>query len=556
MVDLETTGTDPRHDAITEIGAVRVVGGEVVEEFQTFVNPERDIPAFIARLTGITNHMVRDAPTAEAVLPMFIEFARTSVLVAHNARFDIGFLKSTALRLGYSWPSFDVVDTLALARRTFGRDEVPNHRLGTLAAAVGATTVPNHRALSDARATVDILHAAIERLAGEGAKHLCDLTASRERATSAQISKRHLAADVPAAPGVYAFMDASGQALYVGKSLNLRSRVRSYFTPAEKRRAVLDVIPALDRIDIQVCTSDTEASIRELRLIQEHRPPANRQGVRPSTGNWLRLGKSSEGLRAARKVTNEDDGCVHIGPLRSRHDIEPIRSLLYSFAAPGKLSDAHADLGAGALGFHEQLREAMTSDPNALLELVAHRMRACVGRGEFERAASVRQKCELFLNAAARAASLRSLSPVPLIVAARRIETPEKSSGPPPGASWYWEVLAICYGRLLDARVMEAWEDPRSALRDIAARASDCDFEPSPLAFGHHHETELLARWLTSAGVRIVHVDGEWSVPCGAAFDVRALEAAFARTKPLDDVLDSAPGHSELKIGAHSDSLS
>ena len=137
---------------------MRVVGGEVVEEFQTFVNPERPIPAYIAALTGISDHMVRDAPPAEAVIPPFLEFARTSVLVAHNARFDIGFLKAAALRLDYRWPPFEVVDTLTLARRVFGRDEVKNHKLSTLAGAVGATTVPNHRALSDARATVDVLH--------------------------------------------------------------------------------------------------------------------------------------------------------------------------------------------------------------------------------------------------------------------------------------------------------------------------------------------------------------------------------------------------------------
>lgn len=127
VVDLETTGGTPAQCGITEIGAVKVRGGEVLGEFQTLVNPAEPIPAFISVLTGITDTMVRDAPRIESALPAFLEFAAGSVLVAHNAGFDIGFLKAAAARVGAPWPGFAVLDTLQLARQLVVRDESPNH---------------------------------------------------------------------------------------------------------------------------------------------------------------------------------------------------------------------------------------------------------------------------------------------------------------------------------------------------------------------------------------------------------------------------------------------
>jgi DNA polymerase-3 subunit epsilon len=123
VVDLETTGGTPAQCGITEIGAVKVRGGEVLGEFQTLVNPAEPIPAFISVLTGITDSMVRDAPRIDSALPAFLEFAAGSVLVAHNAGFDIGFLKAAAARTGTRWPGFPVLDTHHRARPLVVRDE-------------------------------------------------------------------------------------------------------------------------------------------------------------------------------------------------------------------------------------------------------------------------------------------------------------------------------------------------------------------------------------------------------------------------------------------------
>ena len=148
VVDLETTGGPPGADAITEIGAVRVRGGAVESEMSTLVNPGRAIPAQITVLTGITNAMVAGAPPVGEALTAFLAWARldgeSTVLVAHNARFDVGHLRGAARALGLGWSEPTVLDTLGLARRAWSRADVPDHKLGTLAALVGSPPAPLH----------------------------------------------------------------------------------------------------------------------------------------------------------------------------------------------------------------------------------------------------------------------------------------------------------------------------------------------------------------------------------------------------------------------------
>ena len=149
VVDLETTGGAPGARSLTEIGAVKVRAGQVLAEFSTLVNPGVAVPAQITMLTGITNAMVGRCPRRAHLrggLPGLGGSAgRRRVLVAHNARFDVGHLRGAAAALGLGWPEPRVLDTLALARKAWTRSEVPNHKLGTLAAFVGSQTRPTHR---------------------------------------------------------------------------------------------------------------------------------------------------------------------------------------------------------------------------------------------------------------------------------------------------------------------------------------------------------------------------------------------------------------------------
>jgi DNA polymerase III subunit epsilon len=157
VVDVETTGWLPGQAELTEIGAVRVSGGQLTGEFATLVRPDGPIPEDICRLTGITDDMVSRAPAACAALSAFLAFAGDCVLVAHNAQFDLGFLTAACAASGLSWPSMAVIDTAVLARLLLGPQDVPDCRLATLARYFQTPTAPCHRALADAKATADVL---------------------------------------------------------------------------------------------------------------------------------------------------------------------------------------------------------------------------------------------------------------------------------------------------------------------------------------------------------------------------------------------------------------
>jgi len=168
VLDLETTGASPKVGAgITEIGAVKVRGGEVIGIFESFINPEESIPSYITALTGITDEMVLHAPPIEMALPTLLEFLGhedETVVVAHNAPFDLGFLKAAAQTHEYPWPNYQVLDTVKLARRLLTRDEVYDCKLSTLAQFFETPIQPTHRASDDAHSTVAVLHGLFERL--------------------------------------------------------------------------------------------------------------------------------------------------------------------------------------------------------------------------------------------------------------------------------------------------------------------------------------------------------------------------------------------------------
>jgi DNA polymerase-3 subunit epsilon len=175
VIDLETTGWSPGVAAITEVAAVRVRDGRRLGEFASLVNPRVPMPPGIEDLTGISDWMLAAAPRLPAVLPGLLDFADGCVLVAHNAPFDIGFLRAACAECGLAWPGFTVLDTVMLARQLMDPDEVPDCKLGTLAGFFRARTTPSHRALADARATADVLGWLIRRLTHHGIRTLDQL---------------------------------------------------------------------------------------------------------------------------------------------------------------------------------------------------------------------------------------------------------------------------------------------------------------------------------------------------------------------------------------------
>jgi DNA polymerase-3 subunit epsilon len=422
VLDLETTGGRPADDTITEIGAVRYRGGERLGTFHTMVNPGRAIPPEITVLTGITQSLVARAPRIEAVLPSLLEFlGRDAVIVGHNVRFDLGFLNAALERAQRPVLRQRSIDTCALARRLV-RDEVPNCKLGTLADRFRLPHRPTHRALDDALATADLLHLLIERATGLGVTGIDDLLALPNLANSAHVGKLRLTDGLPRRPGVYLFRDARGEVLYVGKATNLRSRVRSYFS-SETRRKVGNLLRETNRIDHQVCQGALEATVLELRLIQQLSPRYNRAGARRTAPVFVRL--SAERFPRLTVVrTPPPPEVAALGPLApavATLVVEAIQSavpLRRCTARIGRtLRDAPctpAQLGVATCPCAGGIDEAsyavlaqrvecgIREQPALLLDPLRERMAALAMTDRFEEAAAVRDRAEALAGALRR----------------------------------------------------------------------------------------------------------------------------------------------------------
>ena len=532
VVDLETTGGPPAEAGITEIGAVAVRAGEVVGEFQTLVNPGQAIPPFITALTGITSTMLARAPRLEVALPAFLSFVRgagpCAAWVAHNASYDMSFLRAGARLLDLSLPDLPVLDTVHLARQLLGRDEVRNHRLGTLAAYFGAGTVPDHRALHDARATVDVLHGLVERVGNRGVDTLEELRGYSARVPSEVRSKRSLAAALPSAPGVYVFRDAAGAALYVGTSGDIRRRVTTYFTAGERRARMAQMVRLAESVTPVVCATDLEARVREVRLIASESPRFNRRSTRPHKLVWLKL-TGEHFPRLSIVTTVRADAAHYVGPFRSRrrateamaalHSVFPLRQCTQSLPAVPRRGAACVLVELGSCGapctgaqtkteyahVASAVRRAMREDPADVVAALRVRMRDLARDERFEEAGEVRDRLTSLLTGVARLQRLAPLAASPQLVAAH----PHPRGG--------WELMCIRYGRLAGSSIAPRGADPMPFVEALVASSEHVPAPPSPLPAAIVEETEIIARWLETPGVRRVEVDGDWSCPVRGA---------------------------------------
>ena len=561
VVDLETTGGSARDGSmITEVGAVKVRGGEVLGEFQTLVNPHQAIPPFIAVLTGITDSMVATAPSIEQVLPQFLEFAQGCVLVAHNAPFDVGFLRFFAEQQGRAWPKFEVLDTAKLARRVVTRDDTPNCKLSSLAVLFGSATTPNHRALSDARATVDVLHGLMERLGNLGVQTLEELQTFSSRVSTAQRRKRHLAERLPHAPGVYLFRDERDRVLYVGTSRDLRTRVRTYFTASETRSRMGEMVGLAATVQGIECATPLEAEVRELRLIAEHKPRYNRRSRFPERVHWIKLTVEPwPRLSLVRQVL--DDGAEYVGPFGSKksaertiaalHEAFPIRQCGGRMPRRPALSAcALAEMGRclspcnGSVQAEQydivvgRLRDSLLSRPDAVVASLSARMATLAEMQRYEDAGSWRDRLAAFLRAVARTQRLRALTRCREVVAARREDG-------------RWAVHVVRHGRLAAAGVIPPGAHAGDWVRQLRASAETVPTGPGPTPAATAEETEKILRWLESDGVRLVHVEGEWTCPVGGATKHLRLHDAVNESRerlvPFEDRRSLRPEHQPVR---------
>ncbi len=514
VLDLETTGTSPGADAITEIGAVRYLGGELTGTFHTLIDPGTDIPPLITVLTGITSAMVIGAPRVEEALPSLLEFVGDGVIVGHNVRFDKGFLDAAARRLGYGPLPNRTADTCALSRRLLAED-VRDHRLATLAAHLRSPVTPTHRALDDARATAHVFFELLGRAGAIGVTYLEDLMRLPTARGAPHYAKLRLTDRLPRRPGVYLFRNAAGEVIYVGKAKELRSRVRSYFY-GDRRRRITQMMRELTAVDHMVCPTEIDAAVTEIRLIDHHAPRYNRRSRPTGTAHWVRL-TDERFPRLSVVRSQQGRALAHLGPFRRKSSAElavtaiwdaaPIRRCIGSGGGP---RCRFAQLGVAVCpcdGTVDPARYAaivdtvlagMTERPELLLEPLVERMRRLAASQRFEQAADVRDRYRALAAAVHTRQVWQALS-------AARLVWAEDPSG---------DAVAIDHGGLA-----AAWRRTDPAPLRAAGDLGD-PFETPPTALAAE-ELRLLWRWLDRPGVTVVHSDAPLVLPPALPTDFR-----------------------------------
>jgi DNA polymerase-3 subunit epsilon len=332
FIDVETTGTTATGDRVTEVGIVRVEEGRWVDEWSSLVNPECSIPGDIQVLTGITNAMVRGAPTFGELRREIHERLEGSLFVAHNARFDYGFIKNEFRRAQMAFTA-DVLCTVRLSRRLY--PDAVGHGLDAIIARHGLQDAVDdhqearagrHSALGDAR----VLWRFVQLLYRE--KEEADIVAAVKGLLKIPSLPPQLAPDalenLPEGPGVYRFYGVNDLPIYIGKSINLRDRVRSHFSSDHRSANDIRISGEIRRIEVDETAGELGALLREARLVKGLLPLHNHRLRGKLNACFIRL----PDLRSPPEIVlNKDiDWCEHFAASGSHG---PSQSLFGPFAA-------------------------------------------------------------------------------------------------------------------------------------------------------------------------------------------------------------------------------
>jgi DNA polymerase-3 subunit epsilon len=303
IVDIETTGGNALYGRIIEIAVLRVERGKVVKTFHSLVNPDRFIPHEIEQLTGITNEDVQHAPMFHSIAREVYKTLNGALFVAHNARFDYGFIKNEFRRLGKEF-SARCLCTVKLSRKLFPAHR--HHDLDSLLKRHGISCNARHRALGDASAVLEFLHAAERQTSRE--LFMNAVNAILKTASLPPLLDKEVIEELPEEPGVYLFYGKAGEVLYVGKSICLRDRVMSHFSGDHRSSREMEMAQQVARIETRKTHGELGALLLESQLIKELRPMYNVAS------------RSHRDLVLARRVT--DTGGYARIELEKVHEIE------------------------------------------------------------------------------------------------------------------------------------------------------------------------------------------------------------------------------------------
>jgi len=444
VIDTETTGLRPGPDRVIEVACVRVRGGEAIDSFQTLINPGRRIPTFIAQFTGITSEMVKNAPTAQEIMPDVMNFIDEAIVVGHNVGFDIGFLSYEAHLLGRAFPP-DGLDTIPLARRFC--PGLKRFKLDMVASHLNIPTANRHRALGDATVTAAVFLRILElarqqnistlghlrrRLqlpvawsgditqlmpAGKDEKWRADgKIASSSLPTTRPTGSLFLnpvwKRNFPTNPGVYLMKDANDQVIYVGKAKCLKNRLASYYShPLGYTRKMDGLLQSIKDIEIIKMGSELEALLRESEMIKALQPVYNVQLRNYELYPFIKIDVQHPFSRVYSTKEVAADGARYFGPFRSRRMVDltielvqkvfPVRTCTRGLPPQAKASDPclrlHLDRcsgpcrgGVDAAEYQkviEQVCAFLGGEREDLLERLRRQMHEAAHNLNFERAA-------------------------------------------------------------------------------------------------------------------------------------------------------------------------
>jgi DNA polymerase-3 subunit epsilon len=327
LLDLETTGGNPVHDRITEIAAVRMDNGVEVARWSSLVNPGVRISGFIEGLTGISNAMVADAPRFEAVAGQLLELLTGAVLVAHNVRFDHGFLLQEFARLD-TVLRVKTVCTVRLSRKLYPQHR--SHGLDAIMQRHGLSTQARHRAMGDVQVVLDWLGLASQELGQDTVRAQAQALLQGSAALPPQLETAMR--DIPDSPGVYEFYGEGALPLYIGKSIKMRSRVMSHFQAAGREAREMRIAQEIRRVQWHETAGDISALLLEARLVKSKQPVYNRLLRRERNLCAWRLDENPQARPLLTLVRGEDLNPTEFGSLygvfrSKRQALDQLRTL-------------------------------------------------------------------------------------------------------------------------------------------------------------------------------------------------------------------------------------
>ena len=563
VVDTETTGSRAGEDRLIEVGAAKLVGGEVVDTFQQLVDPGRHVPRRITRLTGISTAMVYGQPPAAEVMPRFLDFLGDAILVAHNLPFDARFLDVALAEAGLPPLQNPSLDTLRLARRLLS--SLPSKGLSKLTEHFGITVNGRHRALGDAVATAELLTILLDRMRIEfGVETVEDVLAfQRRRYKDTRREPGHLKKIrdeilplLPDRPGVYFMRDSKGRVIYVGKAKSLRNRVRSYFTGVEShvpktRKLVRDVR------DVTWRETGTElaALLEESKLIKNYLPVYNRAQRRYRDYPFLRLDATPPYPTISWTPRIAHDGAEYYGPLGRRGQAEELVELIGRLFMLRECDDNVFTLGRPCL-YHEmgrcgapcvggegaeqygheveRVRAFLTGQDTEAVDMVEEAMREAAAAREYEAAGWYRDQLRRLQRTLGRQRKIASA------VHEHDAVLVEPLAPGYDGHEGGAQLFLIRYGRLA-GRVDLPAEPAPDEVADLAAALAEA-FDPAlPPPESHLRpdvdEMRMLANWmrLHPEGARQVRWRPDRDVDDFLAAVVEAAREAVPTAGPEDD---------------------